>query len=106
MNTRTYNSIVYTPLHAQYSNDGGGIYMLGPQNNSDIHHNWVYRQHTPSSGALYPDEGSAYSTWHDNVVTDIGSSQWLHLWTASIHNVTVENNYVPTYISTTAPIAR
>jgi hypothetical protein len=47
---------------------------------------------------LYPDEGSAYSTWHDNVVTDIGSSQWLHLWTASIHNVTVENNYVGTNV--------
>jgi hypothetical protein len=48
-----------------------------------------YNQHTASSGALYPDEGSAYSTWHHNVVTDIGTSEWLHLWTASIHNVTV-----------------
>ena len=55
-----------------------------------------YNQHTPSSGALYPDEGSAFSTWHHNVVTDIGSSEWLHLWTASIHNVTVRDNFVDT----------
>ena len=47
----------------------------------------MYKQGTASSGALYPDEGSAYSTWYDNVVTDIGGSKWLHLWTGSIHNV-------------------
>eukprot|EP00035_Acanthoeca_spectabilis_P007990 m.146980 g.146980 ORF g.146980 m.146980 type:complete len:138 (-) comp14170_c0_seq1:1280-1693(-) len=54
---------------------------------------------TPSAywaAQLYPDEGSAYSTWHDNVVTDIGSSEWLHLWTGSIHNVTVANNFMDT----------
>jgi hypothetical protein len=56
----------------------------------------VYHQGTASSGALYPDEGSAYSHWHDNVVTDIGSSEWLHLWTGSIHNISVDNNWVDT----------
>eukprot|EP01048_Picozoa_sp_COSAG05_P020933 COSAG05_NODE_3702_length_1895_cov_3.036748_3_plen_58_part_00 len=37
--------------------------------------NWVFNQHTSSSGALYPDEGSAYSSWHSNVVTDIGTDR-------------------------------
>lgn len=62
-----------------------------------IHHNHVYNQTTASSGALYPDEGSAYEVWTENVVQDIGSSEWLHLWTSSIHNVTVENNYADTH---------
>jgi hypothetical protein len=93
------NHILHNRVHdyKQTLNDGGGIYMLGPQNNSEIAHNWVYKQHTASSGALYPDEGSAYSVWHHNVVTDIGRSQWLHLWTGSIHNVTVFNNFADTH---------
>ena len=70
--------------------------MLGPQNGSKIHDNYVYDQGTPSSGALYPDEGSAYSTWSNNVVTGIGRSEWLHLWTASIHNITVADNFADT----------
>eukprot|EP00041_Stephanoeca_diplocostata_P021177 m.487871 g.487871 ORF g.487871 m.487871 type:complete len:631 (+) comp21758_c0_seq2:81-1973(+) len=92
------NTIAYNRAHhyKQTLNDGGGIYMLGPQNNSVIHDNWVFDQGTASSGALYPDEGSAYSTWFHNVVTDIGRSEWLHLWTGSIHNVVVENNFVDT----------
>jgi hypothetical protein len=82
--------------YKQTLNDGGGIYMLGPQNGSLIHDNWVYNQGTSSSGALYPDEGSAYSTFRSNVVTNIGKSEWLHLWTGSIHNVTVEGNFADT----------
>jgi hypothetical protein len=54
-------------------------------------------QTTASSGALYPDEGSAYEVWYENVVTDIGASEWLHIWTASIHNITVRNNYADTH---------
>jgi hypothetical protein len=92
------NSIAYNRVHnyKQELNDGGGIYMLGIQNGSDIHHNWVHHQSTSSSGALYPDEGSAYSHWHNNVVTSIGKSEWLHLWTGSIHDITVDNNWVDT----------
>ena len=55
--------------------------MLGPQNGSRIERNWVYDQHTASSGALYPDEGSAYSVWDSNVVSQIHGSKWLHLVT-------------------------
>ena len=84
--------------YKQTLNDGGGIYMLGPQNNSLILENWVHDQGTASSGALYPDEGSAYSTFKRNVVTNIGSSQWLHLWNPSIHNVQVIENYADTSV--------
>jgi hypothetical protein len=80
-------------------NDGGGIYMLGPQNGSLIERNWVHNQGTASSGALYPDEGSAYSVWRENVVAGIGKSEWLHLWTSSIHDVIVENNFADTNVS-------
>jgi len=92
------NTVRFNRCHAykQSLNDGGGIYMLGPQNGSLVHGNWVYDQGTPSTGALYPDEGSAYSTWSGNVVSDIGSSEWLHLWTSSIHDVSVRDNWADT----------
>eukprot|EP00966_Prymnesium_polylepis_P160554 3711644-Prymnesium_polylepis.1 len=70
--------------------------MLGPQNGSVVERNWVYDQYTPSSGALYPDEGSAYSVWDSNVVSGIRGSKWLHLWTSSIHDVTISNNFADT----------
>ena len=79
-------------------NDGGGIYMLGPQNGSLIEGNWVHDQHTVTSGALYPDEGSAYSTWTSNVVTGIRGSKWLHLWTGTIHDVLVADNFADTSV--------
>ena len=93
-----WNTIRYNRVHnyKQTLNDGGGIYMLGPQNESKIYGNWVHDQHTITSGALYPDEGSAYSTWHHNVVTNIRGSKWLHLWTSTIHDVTIANNFADT----------
>ena len=51
---------------------------------------------TASSGALYPDEGSAYSEFYHNVVGDIGSSVWLHLWNPSIHDIPVRDNFADT----------
>jgi hypothetical protein len=77
-------------------NDGGGIYMLGPQNGSLISDNFISHQGTVSCGALYPDEGSSYSLWQRNVVTDIGNASWLHLWTASIHDVHIIDNFADT----------
>ena len=80
-----WNEIAYNRVHGykQTLNDGGGIYMLGPQNGSRIHHNWLHNQFTASSGALYPDEGSSYSVWDHNAISDIRGSKWLHLWTGS-----------------------
>jgi hypothetical protein len=92
------NSIAYNRVHhyKMELNDGGGIYMLGPQNGSSVDHNWVHHQGTASSGALYPDEGSAYSHFWSNVITNIGSSVWLHLWTSSIHDIPVDGNWADT----------
>ena len=47
-------------------------------------------------GYRYPDEGSAYSTWTNNVVSSIGRSEWLHLWTGSIHDIVIKDNYADT----------
>jgi hypothetical protein len=40
--------------------------------------------------------GPLWQVWYHNVVTGIGSSEWLHLWTGSIHNITVQNNFADT----------
>ena len=94
------NTIRYNRVHGykQALNDGGGIYMLGPQNGSVIHGNWVYDQGTATAGALYPDEGSAYSIWSTNVLTDLHGSKWLHLWTDTIHDVLVRGNFADTSV--------
>lgn len=67
--------------------DGGSIYVLGPQRRSVMSENYVSSQ-VKLFGALYTDEGSAY--WHitRNVVSD--SPEWLHIWTTSIHDELVE----------------
>ena len=41
---------VLCSLLQQDLNDGGGMYMLGPQLGSVIHHNWVYHQVTNGGG--------------------------------------------------------
>ena len=91
-------TIAFNAVHdyKQLLNDGGGVYMLGTQNGSVIHGNHVYHQGTSSSGALYPDEGSAYSEWFGNVVEDVPHSNWLHLWNPSIHDIPVHDNWVDT----------
>lgn len=43
-------------------------------------------------------EGSAYSTWRSNVVTSIHGSKWLHLWTHTIHDVLVADNFADTSV--------
>ena len=45
-------------------------------------------------GCLYPDEGSASQTWTGNVCEDV--SQWLHIWTRSIHDNRIVGNWSDT----------
>lgn len=89
------NIIIANRAHDYKSllNDGGCIYTLSSQPRNVITKNWCYRQGTPTSGALYPDEGSANMTWSENVVSDIGASSWAHIWTSSIHNLLFDDNY-------------
>ena len=70
--------------------DCGSIYVLGPQPESIMKENFCSHQ-VKLFGALYTDEGSAY--WHitRNVVHDV--PEWLHIWTASIHDELVDQNW-------------
>ena len=70
--------------------DGGSIYVLGPQPNSNMVNNFISHQHN-LYGALYTDEGSAYWYIARNAVHNV--PEWLHIWTASIHDELAENNW-------------
>ena len=70
--------------------DGGSIYVLGPQPRSAMRANFVSHQRK-LYGALYTDEGSAYWYISGNVVSDV--PEWLHIWTPSIHDELVELNW-------------
>ena len=41
-------------------------------------------------------QGSGNMSWKENVVTNVGSAEWLHIWTSSIHDVAIADNYVDT----------
>jgi len=84
--------------------DGGGIYTLGKvgssSNHTVIHDNYIYNQ-TNLYAPLYPDQGSAYLDIYNNVVV-AGTLEWLHIWTSSIHDVNVYNNFSDTSKMTNA----
>ena len=83
--------------------DGGGIYTLSAQGPSasapftSIHDNYFYNQ-GHEYGALYPDEGSAYENIYNNVCASV--PRWLHIWTPSIHDINVHDNYADTSVNT------
>jgi hypothetical protein len=70
--------------------DGGSIYTLGPQPGSVMTENFISHQQK-LFGALYTDEGSAYWHIYRNVVHSV--PEWLHIWTASIHDEMVDDNW-------------
>lgn len=70
--------------------DGGSIYVLGPQPNSNMVDNFIAHQRN-LYGALYTDEGSAYWYIARNAVHNV--PEWLHIWTPSIHDELVELNW-------------
>lgn len=90
-----YNKIENNYIHdvMSYENDGGAIYTLGAQPNSTCKGNYVKNQ-TNNYGALYFDEGSAYYTVDNNVVEN--APRYLHIWTGTIHDITVNNTYTTT----------
>ena len=97
-NTISHNTI--TDI-AQVARDAGGIYTLGQMPDTVIQGN-VIRRMTGSYACLYPDEGSAYIEYMDNVCDS--APQWLHLWTSSIHDIQVKNTYTNVYHSENAGI--
>eukprot|EP00941_MAST-03F_sp_MAST-3F-sp1_P000294 g294.t1 len=81
--------------------DGGGIYALGPQKNSYMVNNWISNMGSGrGGGGFYPDEGSAFWTISNNVFSNssfcLDDCEWLHIWTKSIHNITVSNCFTDT----------
>lgn len=63
--------------------DGGCLYTLSDQPGSVVRRNWCSGQHTTKGGALYPDEGSAHMSWHENVLERLGGSRWVHIWNSN-----------------------
>ncbi len=78
--------------------DGGGIYTLGRRldasNGDVIQGNYCLDMYNRNAG-LYADEGSAFTTWTNNVVENV-TQFWLDMWTTTIRDNTVNNNYTTT----------
>ena len=74
----------------QRARDGGGIYTLGQQPGTMIEGN-VIRRMKGDYACLYPDEGSAYIMFKNNVCDT--APQWLHLWINTIHDNRILNTY-------------
>jgi hypothetical protein len=78
-------------------NDGGPIYTNGGQGGGDGTMTSVLADNLVSEGnhtnnMLYQDEGSSYWNTHDNVVR-FGGSNWICMWIATIHDITVHDNW-------------
>jgi autotransporter-associated beta strand protein/VCBS repeat-containing protein len=79
----------------QVMGDGGAIYTLNPMTNSVVYSNWFSGMPGGTvGGAIYPDQGSAYLEYHHNVLSS--NARWLHIWTSSIHDLNVHDNYTDT----------
>ena len=77
--------------------DCGGIYSNGAQTSNSSYAtglvvNGNYMRGGSAPDGLYPDESSSWSAWSNNVVQST-TSQWLHIWIASINNLQITNNY-------------
>lgn len=90
--------------HMQLLADGGGVYTLSEQaapdgsQRSRVHDNYIHHQGN-EYGSLYPDEGSASMDWYNNVVAN--TPRWLHVWTTSIHDLNIHDNFSDTSTATT-----
>lgn len=91
--TGSYNNDIsynYIENATQMLGDGAGIYTLSHQPNTHISHN-VVRNLFQGNGAYYPDEGSSYEEWHDNVADNVLTN--IHIWTDSIRYNKFTNLY-------------
>lgn len=83
----------YINKFSRVFHDSAAIYTLGPMPHTLIYSNYV-RDGGRGYGCLYPDEGSAYQTWTGNVCREV--SQWLHIWSGSIHANRIVGNWSDT----------
>jgi hypothetical protein len=93
------NQILDNDIHniMLYTFDNGAIYTNGGQGGgngsltSDISGN-VGAEALNSDNMIYPDEGSSYWDITDNVIR-FGGTDWIGMWTPTINNITVDDNY-------------
>lgn len=96
-NVRIQNNLIHDVM--QKLNDGGNIYTLGTTGGSVaepgiVSGNYLVRDHDVGQGAIYFDEGSNYWQAYDNVVET--APNFLHIWTTTIHDITVDRTYTNT----------
>ncbi len=89
------NQILANYIHdvMGYLHDGGPIYTNGGQGDGNGSATSVLANNFVTAGngtnnMLYQDEGSSYWDTHDNV-TSLGGSDWIGMWTPTIHDITV-----------------
>ncbi len=70
--------------------DSSAVYLLGPMQNTVISKNY-WSNGVNKYGCIYPDQGTAYTTWSNNVCKQV--HEWLHIWQSSVHDNIVQNNY-------------
>jgi hypothetical protein len=75
--------------------DGGPIYTLGGQASGSEFVGNVLEGCIDGCNLIYHDEGSSLWNTHDNVVA-YGGGLWLNLWTPSIHDDSIHDNYSDT----------
>jgi len=68
--------------------DGGTIYVMNSSPNSQIVRNYTIN----GASAIMPDEGAGLWAINNNVV-DKAAGFWLYIWSSTIHDITVDNNY-------------
>jgi Carbohydrate esterase 2 N-terminal len=77
-------------------NDGGPIYTLGGQASGSEFVGNVLGECINGCNAIYHDEGSSLWNTHGNVVAFINGGLWLNLWTPSIHDDAIHDNFTDT----------
>ncbi len=93
------NQVTGNDIHnvMQYLVDGGAIYANGGQGGGNASMTSVISGNVAAeAGAtatmIYPDEGSSYWDITDNVLR-FGGASWIGMWTPTINNITVDDNY-------------
>jgi hypothetical protein len=92
------NHVVDNHVHSVMGvlNDGGPIYTLGGQASTSEFTGNVLSECINGCNMIYHDEGSSLWNTHDNVVRFSNGSLWLNLWTPTIHDDTIQDNYTDT----------
>ncbi|WP_328460225.1 hypothetical protein [Streptomyces sp. NBC_00448] len=92
------NRIIGNHVHSVMGvlNDGGPIYTLGGQSAPSELAGNVLSECVNGCNMIYHDEGSSNWNTHDNVLRFANGSLWLNLWTPSIHDDSIHDNYSDT----------